>query len=139
MSVWKTLVMQVRANRNTSRNIGETRWNRVRRWFWFCVFLCKAVWIAVSQLGREHLGSEVIVNGKRGTIANWSNSSLPSVVIEGEYHKVVPREQIRNVLSVSEFRHRFRTAFSWYCHSWMMIDIHKRLYSEAYKSGDLNL
>src|SRR5690606_29012302 len=77
---------------------------------------------------REHLGSRIIVNGECGEITNWANSDLPSAVIGGVYCKHVPRDQIKNVVNASELLHRFRGSFSWYMLSWMMIDIHSRLY-----------
>jgi len=132
MGIMRTLKRDIGSQFAVSRNIKETRWNRVRRVFWASVYICKAFKIAIKAIRRECLGSHVIYKGKECWISNWSNTDHPTLAADGFYEQNCDRKEIRNVVNIREFYHRFDVALHCYMGSHYGTDIMRRLYPEYF-------
>ena len=118
----------LRHQRDTSRNLREGAGMKLRRAFWCCAYLLKAVAIGVRGMSREQLGEIVEYDGRRCFVNNWAGSESPSLCADGWHMKRCDRKQMRRIRSVGNYANRFAVMFEWYAMNWLWIDVNARLY-----------
>lgn len=127
MGVTKALSMAVKSNAANGRNLGDTVPQKFWRWFWFSVYLCRAIGTGLRFTRCEQLGSRVLYQGESAVVSNWAGGEVVSLCVGNKYIEHARRKDIQQRVNVSELLHRFRYGFSFYTTNWMQSQINDRV------------
>lgn len=136
MRVSKAIWMAAKSNAAWRRNSRDQFLLKAISWFWFSVFVVRAIATGLRFTRREQLGSRVMYKGKPATVSNWSGHDVVSLCVGDQYVRDARREDIRQQVNLSELLHRFRSGVSFYTTNWMQIDINRRLYKLEKRSSE---
>lgn len=123
--MWKT-------QRNWSKNSGESRSTRWRRYFWAAVLWTRAVRVGLRAMRKPQIGSRVWYRGGLYVIGNGVCSESWSIwpvwnrggTVHVEY---APRAECREVRTPRELWLRFSGIYRWWMTSWHGIEVNRRM------------